>query len=118
MDVFLEVASRLSGADAGNILDWRLEKSGNVQLDLLAQTWVFQSLAKVGLLNVGETATERTFHNIVIHHCRASWKEGRADVPLSTVPAVLLEDWNASAAVTIVASKGDGSHSDGSLRRI
>ncbi len=45
MNVFLEIAARLSGADAGEILQRRLEKFGNVQLDLLAQAWAFQSFA-------------------------------------------------------------------------
>jgi hypothetical protein len=45
MDVFLEVAARLGGADAGKILHWGFEKFGNVQLDLLAQSWVLQGLA-------------------------------------------------------------------------
>jgi hypothetical protein len=45
MDILLEVATRLGGADGGEIIHRGFEKLGNILFDLLAQARVFESLA-------------------------------------------------------------------------
>ena len=37
--------------------------------DLLAQARIFQRLPQIGLFNMGESAAQRTFDHVVVHHC-------------------------------------------------
>jgi hypothetical protein len=57
MNVFLEVTLGLGRADAGELLDWRLEKLRDVPFDLFAEAGVLQGLPQLGLLNVGKSPT-------------------------------------------------------------
>jgi hypothetical protein len=87
MNVFLEIATRLGGADGGEIVHRGFEKFGNIVFDLLAQAGVLESLAQICLFNVCESATQRTFHNVVVHHCSARESGNVAGVPHGIVPA-------------------------------
>jgi hypothetical protein len=78
MHILLEVAPSLGGAHCGQILHRGLQQFRNVQLDLLAQAGILQRLQQIWFFNVGESATQRTLHNIVVHHCHASRSESLA----------------------------------------
>jgi hypothetical protein len=108
MNVFLEVTFGLGCADGGEFLDRGLEKLRDVQFDLFAQAGVLQGLPQIGLLNVGKSAIQWTFHNVVVHHCALLVGEvcggGSAPFPLH------YEDGNSCGAVTMIAEVGDWNH--------
>jgi len=109
MNIFLEVAARLGGADGTQFFHWRLQEFGDVVLDLLAKAGISQSLAQGGLLDVGESAAQRTFHNVVIHHGTLVLGESRRGAA-PRLTALLLEGGDGFRTVTGVAEDCDWGH--------
>lgn len=68
MDVFLEVAPGLRGSYRIQLVDRGLQKLGHVLFNLLADAGLLQSCQEVLILNVGESAAQRTFHDVVVDH--------------------------------------------------
>jgi hypothetical protein len=68
MHVFLEVAGGWGSSDRTQILDWGPQEFRNVGLDLFAQSRSVQRLQQRRILNVGKSAAQGAFHNVVIDH--------------------------------------------------
>ena len=68
MHVFLKAAACLGCSDGRQVLYRRLEKLGNVEFDLLAQAGTLERLPQFGLFDMGESATQRTLHNVIVDH--------------------------------------------------
>jgi hypothetical protein len=56
MNFFLEIASRLGGAHAAQLLYGRFQQLGNINLNLFANARLLQSSQQIWFLNVGEPA--------------------------------------------------------------
>jgi hypothetical protein len=68
MDILLELASGWTRGHAADVLDWRVQEVGDVFFDLLAQARRLQSPQKGGVLDVGESAAQEAFHDVIIHY--------------------------------------------------
>lgn len=68
MYVFLKVAPRLRRSDWGQVVDRGLQKFGNIFFDLLADARLFQRCQQFLVLNMGKSAAQRTFHDVIINH--------------------------------------------------
>jgi hypothetical protein len=68
MHVFLEVAGGRGGGHRTQILDRGLQEFRNVSLDLFAQSRSVQRLQQGRVFNVGKSAAQGAFHNVVIDH--------------------------------------------------
>jgi hypothetical protein len=68
MHVFLEAAACLGRADGREVFYRRLEKLGDIEFDLFAQAGILKRFPQFGLFDMGESATQRTFHNVIVDH--------------------------------------------------
>jgi len=68
MDIFLEVASGLRRAHGAQFFDRGFQQFHDVVLNLFPQTGILQGFQQIVLLNVGESATQRTLDNVVVDH--------------------------------------------------
>jgi hypothetical protein len=68
MHVFLKVAGRRGTGDRTQILQRGLQEFRNVGLDLFAQSQSVQRLEQGRVFNVGKSAAQGAFHNVVIDH--------------------------------------------------
>jgi hypothetical protein len=113
MHIFLEIAASLGRAYRCQIFDGRLQQLGDVLLNLLAQPGLMQGCEKLRVFDMGESATQRTFHNVVVNHCvplleREILAGKRRSAPK---PASLpLERCETVSTVTRVAGDGDAGH--------
>jgi hypothetical protein len=68
MHVFLKVAGRRGTGGRTQILQRGLQEFRNVGLDLFAQSQSVQRLEQGRVFNVGKSAAQGAFHNVVIDH--------------------------------------------------
>ena len=68
MDVFLEVSAGLGRAHRAQFVDRGFQQFSDVFLDLFADAGFLEGSEKFLILNVGESAAQRTFHDVVVDH--------------------------------------------------
>jgi hypothetical protein len=68
VNLFLEIAAGLCGADGSQFLDWGFQEFANVFFDLFAQPRILESLEQCRILDMGKSAAQRTLHNVIVNH--------------------------------------------------
>jgi hypothetical protein len=68
VNLFLEIVAGLCGANGTQFLDWGFQELGSIFFDLLTQPLIFESLEQCRILDMGESAAQWTFHNVIINH--------------------------------------------------
>ena len=68
MYVLLEIASQLRSAHGTQLFHRGFQQLRDVLLDLLADAGFLQSCEKFLILNMGKSAAQRTFHDVVVNH--------------------------------------------------
>ena len=116
MHIFLEISARLRCAHRRQLVDGRLQKFGDVLLNLLADAGLLQCVQELLILNVSKSTAQRTFHDVVVDHGSPSsfgdWAR-KGPLTASWVPLVLFEAEQGGWTVTTVAGVSDGSHRPG-----
>jgi hypothetical protein len=109
MDLFLEISYlRLSDTHADQIFRGRLQESGYKSLYFPADACVIQRRHQFRLLDIGESATQRTLHQIIVYH----GSPPRSFIALFTSQ---LDDEPASEAVTTVSCASDENHTKSTI---
>jgi len=67
MDILLKIPAGLGGTHRTQLINRGFQEFSKIFLNLLADSGILQSLEQFRVLDVGKSAAQRTFHDVVIN---------------------------------------------------